>query len=94
MKRMKALLKLVLITIILTIFTQIGGLIYLIYKPIGSKIKRQTENKLKSIFLAYFVLPMGHAPSQEYFKPIGERSLQKDEIGQFNYAFKTLRTRL
>ncbi len=39
--------------------------------------------------LAYFVLPMGHAPAKAYFEPIGERSLQKDEIGQFNYIFET-----
>lgn len=46
---MKRLVKALLIIILLTVFTQIGGLIYLIYKPIGSSIKRRTENTLKSI---------------------------------------------
>lgn len=38
---------------------------------------------------AYFVLPHGHAPAEAYFAPPGERVLQKDEIGQFNYVFET-----
>ena len=36
-------------------------------------------------FLAYFFLPFHHASAKKYFLPIGERTLQKDEIGQFNY---------
>ncbi|MEL6987632.1 MAG: hypothetical protein AAGK97_07345, partial [Bacteroidota bacterium] len=38
---------------------------------------------------AYMLLPFGHAPAEAYFKPIGERVLQEDEIGQFNYVFNT-----
>lgn len=37
----------------------------------------------------YFVLPIGHASADNYFKPVGERTLQRDEIGQFNYVFNT-----
>ncbi len=36
--------------------------------------------------VAYFVLPLHHAPADNYFQPIGERTLQEDEIGQFNYV--------
>jgi hypothetical protein len=32
--------------------------------------------------------PRGHFDADLYFKPIGDRQLQKDEIGQFNYVFK------
>ncbi len=32
--------------------------------------------------------PWGNAPAQEYFKPVGERQLQKDEIGQFNFVYQ------
>ena len=39
--------------------------------------------------IAYFILPIHHAPAKDYFSPIGERVLQKDEIGQFNYIFQT-----
>lgn len=39
--------------------------------------------------LAYLVLPLGHVSADKYFEPIGERELQKDEIGQFNYVFNT-----
>jgi len=38
---------------------------------------------------AYFVLPHGHAPAEAYFAPAGERMVQKDEIGQFNYVYQT-----
>ncbi len=40
-----------------------------------------------SILIAYFFLPIGHASSKKYFAKIGDRTLQKDEIGQFNYIF-------
>ena len=39
--------------------------------------------------IAYIALPIHHAPAKAYFSPIGERVLQKDEIGQFNYIFQT-----
>ena len=32
--------------------------------------------------LAYFLFPFNHASAEDYFMPIGERQLQKDEIGQ------------
>lgn len=38
--------------------------------------------------LAYFFLPINHASADSYFLPIGERQLQKDEIGQFNYILE------
>ena len=38
---------------------------------------------------AYFIWPTGHVSSNEYFKKPGERNLQKDEIGQFNYVYET-----
>ncbi|MEM7375167.1 MAG: hypothetical protein AAF587_41620 [Bacteroidota bacterium] len=38
---------------------------------------------------AYEFLPYGHAPAKQYFAPIGERKLQTDEIGQFNFVFET-----
>lgn len=41
------------------------------------------------ITAAFYILPHGHALAKEYFAPIGERTLQKDEIGQFNYVFET-----
>lgn len=48
MNRQGRILKTILITTILTVLTQFGGLIYLIYKPIGLRIERNTDNKLKS----------------------------------------------
>ncbi|MBT8218262.1 MAG: hypothetical protein KJP00_00445 [Bacteroidia bacterium] len=38
--------------------------------------------------LGFVILPIGHAPAKDYFAPIGERTLQTDEIGQFNYIFE------
>lgn len=39
--------------------------------------------------IGYFKFwPKGHSNAENYFKPVGERNLQKDEIGQFNYIFK------
>ena len=38
--------------------------------------------------LAYFFLPLHHVSAEQYFLPAGERTLQKDEIGQFNYIFE------
>lgn len=38
---------------------------------------------------AYFILPFHHAAAESYFQPIGKRSLQKDEIGQFNYVYQS-----
>ncbi|MEL6675424.1 MAG: hypothetical protein AAFR61_24660 [Bacteroidota bacterium] len=38
---------------------------------------------------AWVVLPTGHAAAEAYFAPVGERALQADEIGQFNYVFDT-----
>jgi len=37
--------------------------------------------------LGFYLLPTGHADAENYFAPIGERQLQKDEIGQFNYVY-------
>ena len=34
-------------------------------------------------------LPIGHVPADHYFKAVGERKLQQDEIGQFNYVLDT-----
>ncbi|MEE3035372.1 MAG: hypothetical protein VX325_05955 [Bacteroidota bacterium] len=39
--------------------------------------------------LAYFFYPFSLPPGENYFKPIGKRTLQKDEIGQFNYVYET-----
>ena len=36
----------------------------------------------------YFFWPHGHASVDEYFKEVGERELQVDEIGQFNYVYQ------
>ena len=44
---------------------------------------------LTMAIIAYFVLPIHHTPAKDYFLPVGERVLQKDEIGQFNYIFQT-----
>lgn len=62
MNQLREIVKTILITIILTILTQIGGLIYLIYKPIGLSLKKRVENKLRSrlvrlgIFCGIFLL--------------------------------------
>lgn len=40
-------------------------------------------------FAVYYLLPIGNVSADKYFAPIGERQLQKDEIGQFNYVFDT-----
>ena len=37
----------------------------------------------------YFFYPFGLPNVKNYFEPIGERTLQKDEIGQFNYVYNT-----
>ena len=39
--------------------------------------------------LLYLVLPLGHSSATNYFESVGERELQKDEIGQFNYVYNT-----
>lgn len=36
---------------------------------------------------ATFIYPWGLPAAENYFKPIGERELQKDEIGQFNFVY-------
>ena len=48
MKIFIEIIKSVLIIGILTILTQVGGLIYLVYKPIGIHIKKRNSNKYKS----------------------------------------------
>ncbi len=59
---LREIIKTVLLTIVLSILTQVGGLIYLIYKPFGLSVKRRIENKLKSrlarlgIFSGIFVV--------------------------------------
>ena len=44
-----------------------------------------------TIFLLvfYFFYPFGLPNAKRYFDPIGQRTLQKDEIGQFNYVYNT-----
>ena len=37
----------------------------------------------------YFFYPFGLPKAKKYFEPIGKRTLQKDEIGQFNYVYNT-----
>ena len=37
--------------------------------------------------LYLFIWPKGHSDSSKYFEEIGNRQLQEDEIGQFNYVF-------
>ena len=37
----------------------------------------------------YFFYPFGLPNVKKYFEPIGQRTLQKDEIGQFNYVYNT-----
>ncbi|MEM6724010.1 MAG: hypothetical protein AAF598_08230 [Bacteroidota bacterium] len=37
----------------------------------------------------YFILPTGMPKGKNYFQAVGERVLQKDEIGQFNYVYDT-----
>jgi len=41
-------------------------------------------------FLAFYSFyPFGLPNAKRYFDPIGQRTLQKDEIGQFNYVYNT-----
>ena len=40
----------------------------------------------------YFFYPFGLPNVKKYFEPIGQRTLQKDEIGQFNYVYNTYET--
>ena len=35
----------------------------------------------------YYLLPTGMTDGANYFKPLGERALQADELGQFNYVY-------
>ena len=44
-----------------------------------------------TIFLLVFYsfYPFGLPNAKRYFDPIGQRTLQKDEIGQFNYVYNT-----
>ncbi len=37
----------------------------------------------------YFYFPFSMPNTNNYFKSIGDRKLQKDEIGQFNYVYET-----
>jgi len=37
----------------------------------------------------YYLYPFGHPSPENYFKPLGQRKLQIDEIGQFNYVYQT-----
>ena len=47
MSLFREIIKTVLIIMLLTLLTQIGGIIYLVYKPIGLKIKRKFEKKIQ-----------------------------------------------
>ena len=42
-----------------------------------------------TIIIFYFYFPFSMPRAEGYFKSIGERKLQKDEIGQFNYVYET-----
>lgn len=44
---------------------------------------------LGAFLAAWKFLPLGHEASNNYFASLGERELQEDEIGQFNYVFNT-----
>ena len=37
----------------------------------------------------YSFYPTGLPNAKRYFDPIGQRKLQKDEVGQFNYVYNT-----
>ncbi len=37
----------------------------------------------------YCIYPFGLPKAENYFKPVGQRELQTDEIGQFNYVYNT-----
>jgi len=41
------------------------------------------------LLVFYFFYPFGLPNAKRYFDPIGQRTLQKDEIGQFNYVYNT-----
>ena len=41
------------------------------------------------VFVFYFFYPFGLPNAKRYFDPIDKRTLQKDEIGQFNYVYNT-----
>ena len=41
------------------------------------------------LLVVYSFYPFGLPNAKRYFDPIGQRTLQKDEIGQFNYVYNT-----
>jgi len=41
------------------------------------------------LLVFYSFYPFGLPNAKRYFDPIGQRTLQKDEIGQFNYVYNT-----
>ena len=41
------------------------------------------------LLVVYSFYPFGLPNAKKYFDPIGQRTLQKDEIGQFNYVYNT-----
>ena len=41
------------------------------------------------LIVGWFSYPFSLPSGKNYFKPIGERELQKDERGQFNYIYET-----
>ncbi len=41
------------------------------------------------LLVVYSFYPFGLPNAKRYFEPIGQRTLQKDEIGQFNYVYNT-----
>ena len=41
------------------------------------------------LLVVYSFYPFGLPNAKRYFDPIGQRTLQKDEIGQFNYIYNT-----
>lgn len=51
MKQTKEILKTLLVVFLLTILTQVGGIIYLIYKPLGIRIKSRAKTKSKNILI-------------------------------------------
>jgi len=51
MKVFLFILKILLLTTILTILTQVGGLIYILYQPISFNVKKHISHPLKSFFL-------------------------------------------